>query len=146
LDIPGTGASSLALVIKEVTSAVPLFRWKKSSFANPYTSGKSLYSANDITWSGINTSFDFFFKVHYDNNFAPTETINVIGNNDNTEVNWELGDYSGLIVNDDGYLKLDSKFVSPIVFDDSQSMSKLLLDNDYKTKFNNIVDINLNIL
>ena len=140
LDIPGTGASSLALVIKEVTSAVPLFRWKKSSFANPYTSGKSLYSANDITWSGINTSFDFFFKVHYDNNFAPTETINVIGNNDNTEVNWELGDYSGLIVNDDGYLKLDSKFVSPIVFDDSQSMSKLLLDNDYKTKFNNIVD------
>ena len=140
LDIPGTGASSLALVIKEVTSAVPLFRWKKSSLSNPYNSGKALYSANDITWSGINTTFDFFFKVHYDNNFAPTETVNVIGNYDNTEVNWDSGDYYGLIVDDNGYLKLDSKFVSPIVFDDSVSMAKLSSKNDFKTKFNSIID------
>ena len=140
LDIPGTGASSLALVIKEVTSAVPIFRWKKSSLANPYTLGKALYSANDITWSGINTSFDLFFKVHYDNNYSPIETISVVGNYDNTETNWDLGDYSGLIINDDGYLKLDSKFVSPVVFDDSKSMSKLLADNDYKIKFNSLID------
>lgn len=111
LDIPGSGTTSLALVLKEVSSSAPLYQWKKSNLDNPYSSGRAQYSSNDITWSGFNTSYDFFFKVHYDNNSAPTLTYVPVGNYDNSSVNWEDGNYKGVLVDDNGYLKLDTKFI-----------------------------------
>ena len=121
LDIPGSGTTSLALVLKEVSSTVPLFSWKKSNLENPYTSGRAQYSSNDITWSGFSTSYDFFFKVHYDNNSSPTLTYVPVGNYDNSSVDWEDATYQGVLVDDNGYLKLDAKFIVSNLVDVSVS-------------------------
>jgi hypothetical protein len=121
LDIPGTGSTTLALVIKETASSVPLFKWKKASTNNPF-SGLGYSSSNAISWTGISTSYDFFFRAHYDNSYAPIETIVPIGNYDNTEVNWDSGVSKGVISSDDGYLYLKPKFVISNVFDNSASM------------------------
>ena len=122
VDIPGSGTTSLAIVIKETVSSIPVFSWKKSSLDNPYANGRALYSANDITWSGFSTSYDFFFKVHYDNDSVPTDTINAVGNYDNSETNWDFGNSKGVLVNDSGHLVLDTKFVISNVFDNTKSI------------------------
>ena len=121
LDIPGLGTTSLAVVLKEVSSSVPLFSWKKSNLDNPYSSGRALYSANDITWSGFSTSYDFFFKVHYDNTSTPTLTYVPVSNYDNSSIGWEDGTYKGVLVDDNGYLVLDAKFIVSNVIDTSIS-------------------------
>jgi len=122
VDIPGSGTTSLAIVIKETVSSIPIFSWKKSSLDNPYTNGRALYSANDITWSGFSTSYDFFFKVHYDNDSVPTDVINAVGNYDNSETNWDFGKSKGVLVNDSGHLVLDTKFVISNIFDNTKSI------------------------
>lgn len=131
LDIPGSGTTSLALVLKEVSSSVPLFSWKKSNLNNPYTSGRAQYSSNDITWSGFSTSYDFFFKVHYDNISSPTLTYVPVGNYDNSAIDWEDAVYQGVLADDNGYLKLDAKFIVSNLFDVS-------ISNQNSTGYSNI--------
>jgi hypothetical protein len=140
LDIPGTGSTTLALVIKETASSVPLFKWKKASTSNPF-SGLGYSSSNAISWSGISTSYDFFFKAHYDNAYAPTETIIPIGNYDNSEVNWNSGVGSGITSGNDGYLYLEPKFVISTVFDNSASMQ---MSSGFVNGFNNLLTNILN--
>lgn len=135
LDIPGSGSTSLALVIKETASSVPLFKWKKSSTNNPF-SGFGYTSSNAISWTGISSNYDFFFQAHYDNNLAPIETIVPVGNYNNTETNWDSGKGKGVISSDDGYLYLKPKFVISTVFDNSSSM---LSSSGYVSKFSNIL-------
>ena len=135
LDIPGTGSSTLALVIKETASSVPLFKWKKASTNNPF-SGLGYSSSNAITWTGISTSYDFFFQAHYDNAYAPIETIVPIGNYNNTDVNWDIGSGKGVISGDDGYLYLKPKFVISNVFDNSASMK---MSSGFASNFNNLL-------
>ena len=134
LDIPGTGSTTLALVIKETASSVPLFKWKKASTNNPF-SGLGYSSSNAITWSGISTSYDFFFQTHYDNAYAPTETIVPIGNYNNTEVNWNSGVGSGITSGNNGYLYLEPKFIISTVFDNSASMQ---MSSGFVSGFNNL--------
>jgi hypothetical protein len=134
LDIPGTGSTTLALVIKETASSVPLFKWKKASTSNPF-SGLGYSSSNAISWSGISTSYDFFFQAHYDNAYAPTETIVPIGNYNNTEVNWNSGVGSGITSGNNGYLYLEPKFVISTVFDNSASMQ---MSSGFVSGFNNL--------
>lgn len=140
LDIPGTGSTTLALVIKETASSVPLFKWKKASTSNPF-SGLGYSSSNAISWSGISTSYDFFFQAHYDNAYAPTETIVPIGNYNNTEVNWASGVGSGITSGNDGYLYLEPKFVISTVFDNSASMQ---MSSGFVSGFNNLLTNILN--
>ena len=64
LDIPGSGATTLAVVIKEVSSSIPLFNWRKSTLTNPIA-GAAFTSANGSAWYEQSNQ-DFFFKVHYD--------------------------------------------------------------------------------
>ena len=135
LDIPGTGSTTLALVIKETASSVPLFKWKKASTSNPF-SGLGYTSSNAISWSGISTSYDFFFQAHYDNAYAPTETIVPIGNYDNTDVNWNTGVGQGVTSKNDGYLYLEPKFVISTVFDNSASMQ---MSSGFVSGFNNLL-------
>jgi len=60
----------LAIVIKETSSSVPLFNWRKSTQVNP-VSGAAFTSVNGSTWyEQLNQ--DFFYKVHYDINSSPT--------------------------------------------------------------------------
>jgi len=140
LDIPGTGSTTLALVIKETASSVPLFKWKKASTSNPF-SGLGYSSLNAISWSGISTSYDFFFQAHYDNAYAPIETIVPIGNYDNSEVNWNSGVGSGITSGNDGYLYLEPKFVISTVFDNSASMQ---MSSGFVNGFNNLLTNILN--
>jgi hypothetical protein len=140
LDIPGTGSTTLALVIKETASSVPLFKWKKASTNNPF-SGLGYSSSNAISWSGISTSYDFFFQAHFDNAYAPTETIVPIGNYDNSEVNWNSGVGSGITSGNDGYLYLEPKFVISTVFDNSASMQ---MSSGFVNGFNNLLTNILN--
>lgn len=140
LDIPGTGSTTLALVIKETASSVPLFKWKKASTSNPF-SGLGYSSSNAISWSGISTSYDFFFQAHYDNAYAPTETIVPIGNYNNTEVNWASGAGKGVTSKNDGYLYLEPKFVISTVFDNSASMQ---MSSGFVSGFNNLLTNILN--
>ena len=135
LDIPGTGSTILALVIKETASSVPIFKWKKASTNNPF-SGLGYSSSNAVTWTGISTSYDFFFQTHYDNAYAPIETIVPIGNYNNTEVNWDSGSSKGVISSDDGYLYLKPKFVISNVFDNSASMK---MSSGFASSFNNLL-------
>ena len=134
LDIPGSGSTTLALVIKETASSIPIFKWKKASTSNPF-SGYGYTSANAISWSGISTSYDFFFQAHYDNSYAPTETIVPIGNYDNTEVNWNSGVGSGITSGNNGYLYLEPKFIISTVFDNSASMQ---MSSGFVSGFNNL--------
>jgi hypothetical protein len=140
LDIPGTGSTTLALVIKETASSVPLFKWKKASTNNPF-SGLGYSSSNAISWTGISTSYDFFFQAHYDDAYAPTETIVPIGNYNNTEVNWNSGVGSGISSGNDGYLHLEPKFVISTVFDNSASMQ---MSSGFVNGFNNLLTNILN--
>jgi hypothetical protein len=140
LDIPGTGSTTLALVIKETASSVPLFKWKKASTNNPF-SGLGYSSSNAISWTGISTSYDFFFQAHYDDAYAPTETIVPIGNYNNTEVNWNSGVGSGITSGNDGYLYLEPKFVISTVFDNSASMQ---MSSGFVNGFNNLLTNILN--
>jgi hypothetical protein len=140
LDIPGTGSTTLALVIKETASSVPLFKWKKASTSNPF-SGLGYSSSNAVSWSGISTSYDFFFQAHYDNAYAPTETIVPIGNYNNAEVNWDSGVGSGITSGNDGYLYLEPKFVISTVFDNSASMQ---MSSGFVNGFNNLLTNILN--
>ena len=140
LDIPGTGSTTLALVIKETASSVPLFKWKKASTSNPF-SGLGYTSSNAISWSGISTSYDFFFQAHYDNAYAPTETIVPVGNYNNTVVNWNSGVGLGVTAKNDGYLYLEPKFVISTVFDNSASMQ---MSSDFVSGFNNLLTNILN--
>jgi hypothetical protein len=135
LDIPGTGSTTLALVIKETASSIPIFKWKKASTSNPF-SGYGYTSSNAVNWSGISTSYDFFFQAHYDNANAPTETIVPIGNYNNTEVNWDSGQGKGVISSDTGYLYLNPKFVISNVFDNSASMK---MSSGFSNNFNNLI-------
>ena len=135
LDIPGTGSTTLALVIKETASSIPIYKWKKASTSNPF-SGYGYTSSNAISWTGISTSYDFFFQAHYDNAYAPTETVVPIGNYDNTEVNWDSGKGKGVISSDDGYLYLKPKFVISNVFDNSASMK---MSSGFSSNFNNLI-------
>ena len=135
LDIPGTGSTTLALVIKETASSIPIFKWKKASTSNPF-SGYGYTSANAVSWAGISTSYDFFFQAHYDNAYAPIETIVPIGNYDNTEVNWDSGKGKGVISSDDGFLYLKPKFVISNVFDNSASMK---MSSEFSNNFNNLI-------
>ena len=135
LDIPGTGSTTLAVVIKETASSIPIFKWKKASTSNPF-SGYGYTSANAITWTGISTSYDFFFQAHYDNAYAPIETIVPIGNYDNSETNWDNGKGKGVISGDDGYLYLKPKFVISNVFDNSASMQ---MSSGFSSSFNNLI-------
>ena len=134
LDIPGTGSTTLALVIKETASSVPLFKWKKASTNNPF-SGLGYSSSNAVTWAGISTSYDFFFQAHYDNAYAPTETIVPIGNYNNAEVNWNSGVGSGITSGNNGYLYLEPKFIISTVFDNSASMQ---MSSGFVSGFNNL--------
>lgn len=140
LDIPGTGSTTLALVIKETASSVPIFKWKKASTSNPY-SGYGYTSSNAISWSGISTSYDFFFQAHYDNAYAPTETIVPVGNYDNTKVNWNSGAGKGVTSKNDGYLYLEPKFIISTVFDNSASMQ---MSSGFVSGFNNLLTNILN--
>jgi hypothetical protein len=49
LDIPGSGTTTLALVIRETSSSIPLFYWRKSSQSNP-VAGSAFTSINCSTW------------------------------------------------------------------------------------------------
>ena len=140
LDIPGTGSTTLALVIKETASSVPLFKWKKASTSNPFA-GLGYSSSNAISWSGISTSYDFFFQAHYDNAYAPTETIVPVGNYNNTVVNWNSGVGVGVTAKNDGYLYLEPKFVISTVFDNSASMQ---MSSGFVNGFNNLLTNILN--
>lgn len=135
LDIPGTGSTTLAFVIKETASSVPIFKWKRASTSNPF-SGYGYTSSNAVSWTGISTSYDFFFQAHYDNAYAPIETIVPIGNYDNTEVNWDSGSGKGVISGDNGYLYLKPKFVISNVFDNSASMK---MSSGFVSNFNNLL-------
>ena len=131
LDIPGSGVTTLAIVIKETSSSVPLFNWRKSTQVNP-VSGAAFTSVNGSTWyEQLNQ--DFFYKVHYDVNSSPTDTIVSVGNYDNSEVNWETGVFKGVLANDSGHLVLDSKFLVSNVFDSSNSVNRAY---NSKSKFN----------
>ena len=131
LDIPGSGSTTLALVIKETSSSVPLFFWRKSTQTNPF-SGSAFTSINGSTWYEQSNQ-DFFFKVHYDVSSVPTETIVSVGNYNNTDVNWETGTFKGVLVDDSGHLLLDSKFLISNVYDCSNSINRVY---DAKNKFN----------
>ncbi len=131
LDIPGSGTTTLALVIREISSSVPLFNWRKSTLFNP-VAGAAFSSVNGSTWYE-QSSQDFFFKVHYDVSSSPTDTIVSVGNYNNTDVNWESGTFKGVLVNDSGHLVLDSKFLVSNVFDCSNSINRAY---NSKSKFN----------
>lgn len=130
LDIPGTGTTTLAIVIKETSSSVPLFNWRKSTLSNP-VSGSAFTSINGSTWYEQSNQ-DFFYKVHYDVNSSPTDTIVSVGNYNNTEVNWETGTFKGVLANDSGHLVLDSKFLLSNVYDCSNSINRVY---DSRSKF-----------
>ena len=135
LDIPGSGSTTLALVIREVSSSVPLFNWRKSTKSNP-VSGAAFTSVNASTWyEQLNQ--DFFYKVHYDVSSNPTDTIVAVGNYNNSTVDWETGKFKGVLVNDSGHLVLDSKFLISNVFDTSNSINRVY---NSKSKFNTLLN------
>ena len=134
LDIPGSGTTTLAVVIRETSSSVPLFYWRKSAQSNP-VSGAAFTSINGSTWYEQSNQ-DFFFKVHYDVSSSPTDTIVSIGNYNNTDVNWESGTFKGVLTNDSGHLVLDSKFLVSNVFDCSSSINR---SYNSKSKFNTFI-------
>ena len=134
LDIPGSGSTTLALVIRETSSSVPLFNWRKSAQSNP-VSGAAFTSINASTWYEQSNQ-DFFFKVHYDIASTPTDSIVSVGNYDNTAIGWDSGTSKGVLVNDSGYLVLDSKFLISNVYDCSNSINR---SYDAKIKFNSLL-------
>lgn len=135
LDIPGSGTTTLAIVIRETSSSVPLFNWKKSSLSDS-VSGAAFTSLNASTWYEQSNQ-DFFYKVHYDVSSLPTDTIVSVGNYNNTVVNWENGSFKGVLVDDNGYLVLDSKFLISNVFDCSNSINR---SYNSKNKFINFIN------
>lgn len=134
LDIPGSGSTTLAVVIREISSSVPLFYWRKSALSNP-VSGAAFTSLNGSSWYEQSNQ-DFFYKVHYDVSSAPTDTITSVGNYNNTEVNWESGIFKGVLTNDSGHLVLDTKFLISNIFDSSKSINR---SYNSKSKFNSYI-------
>ncbi len=69
---------------------------------------------NGASWSATSDE-DFFFKVYFASNPTPTEEI--------IDADFSTGEYRGGIINDDGELTTDIKFLNAILVDDTLSVS-----------------------
>ena len=66
------------------------------------------------TWTS-RTNEDTFFRVFFETGSVPTETINY--------VDFDQGQYKGIILNDNGDLTTDIKFLNALLIDDTVSIS-----------------------
>ena len=134
--------STYALVLQENNvGGLSIVRWKKSSASNPYTFGRSYSSNNGTSWTALNSSDDFYFKVNFAGTNQYSETIEIVGRNNSLNTNnWLLGDNLGLIVNDSGYLTTDLKFAMSMVIDDSYSILNAFGTSSFEAEINGFID------
>ena len=74
----------------------------------------NLIKFNGATWSARSTE-DFFFKVFFETGDVPTETINY--------VDFNSGKYRGILLNDNGHITTDIKFLNALLVDDTVSIT-----------------------
>jgi hypothetical protein len=89
-------------------------------------------SSNGTIWTQLNNNYDFFHKVYYDALPVPVEDNVDVGNY--SASGWDDGNSYGVLVDDDGKLFLDPKFLTAMVVDDSASMLASYNEVDYQTK------------
>ena len=89
-------------------------------------------SSNGTIWTQLNNNYDFFHKVYYDALPVPVEDNVDVGNY--SASGWDDGNSYGVLVDDDGKLFLDPKFLTAMVIDDSASMLASYNEVDYQTK------------
>ena len=79
----------------------------------PYSDGKLIrYSGTNWTAS---SSEDFFFKAYFDTPVTPTYT--------EVDADFASGSYRGAIIDDNGKITTDAKFLVAMLVDDTASMS-----------------------
>ena len=74
----------------------------------------NLVKYNGATWSA-RTDEDFFFRVYFQTPATPTETIN--------NVDFTTGNFRGIILDDNGNITSDIKFLNALLVDDTASVS-----------------------
>lgn len=74
----------------------------------------NLVKFSGASWSARSDE-DFFFRVYFETGNVPTETINY--------VDFDSGNYRGIIKNDDGYITTDAKFLHGLLVDDTVSIT-----------------------
>ena len=135
-----TPGEKLALVITEniTPGGVSVVHWKKSTYRNTYPDGNLIVFPFDSTLDDLN--YDLYFKIHYDS--IPSETVISIpvGNYDGTEIGWNQGNKSNIIVLDDGSITSDIKFFAAMILDNSFSMNSSVNQYNFKTKLKLFID------
>lgn len=120
------------LIIKEVLSgdinATYVTRWHTSNLNDPFTYGKSLASASNLTnfnnWTPLQTGLDFYFKVFFAyNNIVqivqePVGFLNTSSNN-----GFLTGSGRGFVLDRNGYLTTDTKVLASLAVDYSKSIN-----------------------
>lgn len=137
------GGYTLALVLHEVVTpgGISLMEWQKVNQTDPEYQG-SAFTYYDNTWSYLDENvinsnpYQYNFKIYFDNSASITETIVPVGCDESNISGWEDGSLSGVIVNDNGELVLDLRFLISLVIDDTLSMTRISDENSYieKTK------------
>jgi hypothetical protein len=74
----------------------------------------NLVKYNGATWSA-RTNEDFFFRVYFQTPVTPIETIN--------NVDFTTGNFRGIILDDNGNITSDIKFLNALLVDDTASIS-----------------------
>ena len=132
------GGYTLALVLHEVVTpgGIALMEWQKVNQIDETYQGTA-YTFYDNIWNSLDSgAYQYNFKVYFDNTLSITETIIPAGCDESNNSGWEDGALSGVIVNDNGELVLDLRFLISLVIDDTLSMTRISDQNNYidKTK------------
>ena len=72
---------------------------------------------NGATWSARTNEY-FFFRVYFQAPAAPTETT--------INVDFTSGNFRGIILNDNGFITSDIKFLNALLIDDTASRNECI--------------------
>lgn len=139
-----TANQNLSFVVNEtvIGGGISLLRLERSSIGEEYTSGKG-FTKYSGSWSNLtydSLDYSFYFKIYYNSNAAITETNVGIGNYNDTDINWDSGNYYGCVIDENGNLKLDTRLLISMVVDDTNSMSLCADSSSYVSKFKSLID------